>query len=336
VESDRKLLEADVGASGDWSPQALKKASEKSHIVGDVVGEYLRWAPGKLGITFTTDIETAAAMTAAYRAAGVRAACLTGKTIDALRRQTLHQFAAREIEQIVAVDIISEGFDLPAIEVCSMARPTQSLGLFMQQFGRTLRPMAGKSEALIIDHVGNILRHGPPDRPRVWSLNRRDKRAKSSSDAIALRVCVQCYQPYPRIYRTCPHCGYYHEPESRGSPSAVDGDLAEMSPEVLARLRGEVAAANRSVDEERARLLATGLPHVPLMAQMKHHAARLEAIDELRHVMAEWGGRRKAEGLSDVEMQRLFFLRFGIDVLSAQALKRAEATTLIDRIVNAA
>lgn len=334
VESDLKLLESEVGASGDWSPQQLKKASERSHIVGDVVGEYLRWARGKLGITFTTDIETAAAMTAAYRAAGVRAACLTGKTHDGVRRQVLRQFAAREIEQIVAVDIISEGFDLPAIEVASMARPTQSLGLFMQQFGRTLRPLPGKSEALIIDHVGNILRHGPPDRPRMWSLNRRDKRAKGNGDAIPLRVCAQCYQPYERIYRECPYCGHYPEPSARSSPAAVEGDLAEMSPEMLAKLRGEVEEADRTVEQERARLLATGLPHVPLMAQVKHHAARLETQAALRHAMGVWGGCRRAEGLSDSQMQRLFFHRFGIDVLTAQMLKRAEAQTLLDRIVN--
>ena len=332
VESDLKLLETEIGASGDWSPAALKKASEKSHIVGDVVAEYLRWARGKLGITFTTDVETATAMTTAYRLAGVRAACLTGKTHDGVRRQILRQFAAREIEQIVAVDIISEGFDLPAIEVASMARPTQSLGLFMQQFGRTLRPMPGKSEALIIDHVGNILRHGPPDRPRAWSLDRRDKRAKSASDAVKPRVCVQCYQPYERIYRECPYCGFYPEPASRGSPAAVEGDLAEMSPDVLAKLRGDIVEADRSVEQERARLAETGLPHVQTMANVKRHAERLEMQAALRFAMGVWGGQRKAEGLTDSQMQRAFYLRFGIDVLTAQTLKRAEAQTLLERI----
>ena len=332
VESDLKLLDTEKGAAGDWSPAALKKASEKSHIVGDVVAEYLRWARGKLGITFTTDVETATAMTTAYRLAGVRAACLTGKTHDGVRRQILRQFAAREIEQIVAVDIISEGFDLPAIEVASMARPTQSLGLFMQQFGRTLRPMPGKSEALIIDHVGNILRHGPPDRPRAWSLDRRDKRAKSASDAVKPRVCVQCYQPYERIYRECPYCGFYPEPASRGSPAAVEGDLAEMSPDVLAKLRGDIVEADRSVEQERARLAETGLPHVQTMANVKRHAERLETQAALRFAMGVWGGQRKAEGLNDSQMQRAFYLRFGIDVLTAQTLKRAEAQALLERI----
>lgn len=334
VESDLKMLEQ-VGATGDWSTAQLKKASEKSRIVGDVVATYLKWARGKRHITFTTDTDTATKMTTAYRAAGVRAECLTGKTHDHVRRQILRQFESGEVEEIVAVDIISEGFDLPAIEACSFARPSMSLPVVWQQFGRTLRPMPGKTEALIIDHVGNVLNPGIglPDRPRSWSLDRRDKRAKSNSDAIPMRVCVECFEPYERIYRECPHCGHYPEPESRGSPAMVDGDMAEMSPDMLAALRGQIAEADRSLDDERARLLATGLHHVGVMAGVKHHAERLETRAALRDAMAIWGGQQHAAGLNDSQMQRLFFHRFGVDVLTAQTLKRAEAQSLLDRIV---
>jgi DNA repair protein RadD len=334
-QSDLVTLEEKVGASGDWSTEYLKQQSQKSHIVGDVVRDYLLFARGLLGITFTTDVETAAAMTAAYRAAGVRAECLTGKTHDMLRRQTLKRFAAREIDQIVAVDIISEGFDLPALEVASFARPTQSLGLYMQQFGRTLRPMPGKQRALIIDHVGNVLRHLPPDRPRFWTLDRRDKRASSDSDDIPMRVCVRCFEPYERIHRTCPHCGHYPEPEARSSPALVEGDLAEMSPELLAKLRGDIQEADRSIDDERWRLHNTGLPATHVMAHVKHHAERLETQAALREAMAWWGGRQRAAGLNDSQMQRLFFLRYGVDVMTAQTLKRAEAQALLDRLVTA-
>jgi DNA repair protein RadD len=335
VESDLKLLEAQVGASGDWSPQQLREAAQKSHIVGDVVATYKRFATGLLNITFTTDTETAAAMAAAYRQAGVRAGCLTGKTHDGLRRQMLRQFSARELDVIVAVDIVSEGFDLPAIECVSFARPTQSLGLYMQQFGRALRPMPGKSRALILDHVGNVLRHLPPDRPRVWSLDRRDKRASKTNDAVPMRVCLQCYEPFERIYRDCPNCGYYHEPEGRGSPAQVEGDLAEMSADVLAALRGAVAQADLSLDDERWRLAQTGLPSLQVMAGVKYHAARLETQAALRDAMGRWGGRWHAAGDSDAQLQRRFWHLFGVDVLTAQTLKRAEAQALLDRIVNA-
>jgi len=335
VESDLRLLDSEVSASGDWSTAKLKKAAEKSQIVGDVVSNYIRFAAGTLGVTFSTDVETAGQMTTAYRAAGVRAECLTGKTNDMLRRQILKRFANREIDQIVAVDIISEGFDLPAIETISMARPTQSLGLYMQQFGRGLRPMPGKTKALVLDHVGNVLRHNVPDRPRAWTLDRRDKRGSNTNDAIPLRVCLECYQPFERTTATCPHCGHYHEPAGRSLPEQVEGDLAEMSPELLERLRGEAEHANRHVDDVRWEMQKTGLPAIPIMGHVKKHDARLQSLAALRDSMANWGGMWHAVGETDAQIQRRFYHTFGIDVLSAQGCTRREAEKLNKRIVEA-
>lgn len=333
-ESDLVMYE-EAGASGDWSSAQLKEASKRSHIIGDVVREYLRWANGKLGITFTTDVETAAAMTQAYRAAGVRAETLTGKTDDGYRRQILKQFARRELTQIVAVDIISEGFDLPAIEVASMARPTQSLPLYMQQFGRALRPLEGKGNALILDHAGNTLRHqGPPDKPRPWTLDRRAKRG-GSSGGIPLRVCVGCWQPYERVRVICPYCGTTPPPpDARSTPAAVDGDLTELDPETLARLRQEVAEADQSTDDYRRWLASRHVPRHNFIENTRRHEEKQEAQARLRGAMEAWVRRALSTGLRDREVHRLFFHTFGVDVLTARALGRAEAEQLTERVNN--
>lgn len=340
VESDlRRILESQKpGASGDWSPQQGKAAAEKSRIVGDLVQNYLRFALGLRTVVFTTDTDTAAKTTAAYRAAGIRAECLTGKTHDHLRRDILRKFAAGEVDVIVAVDIISEGFDLPAMECVQFGRPTESLGLYMQQFGRALRPMPGKGRALIIDHVGNVARHLPPDRPRVWSLDRRESRGKANKaeDQIPVRVCVACFEPYDAIYRECPHCGHYPEPQARSGPRHVDGDLHELDEMTLRALRGEIAFAERTIEQERERLSSSGLHHVGVMAGVKHHAEALEARAALRAAMELWGGRWHAIGETDSQIQRRFYHSFGgIDVATALTLKRAEAAALTERIRNA-
>lgn len=326
-----------VGASGDWSGKRLKEASQQSKIVGDVVREYMRWAWGKRHVTFTTDIDTAQEMTAQYRAAGVPAECLTGKTNGDYRRDMLLRFERGDLWEIVAVDIISEGFDMPAIEAVSFARPSKSLAVVWQQFGRALRTAPGKTSALILDHVGNILNPaiGLPDRSRTWTLADRMGRGRGRpTDEIPLRVCGGCFMPYERIYKACPSCGYSEPPTSRGSPEHVDGDLAEMSPELLAKLRGQEAQALNTADEERDRLSRMGLPHKIIMAQINRHAERSETLDRLKAAMAAWGGERRLEGMTDSQMQRLFFLRYGVDVLSAQSLKRAEAQSLLDRIAD--
>ena len=339
VESDlRRIMEsAKPGASGDWSPQQGKAAAEKSKIVGDLVQNYLRFARGLLNIAFTTDTETAAKTTAAYRSAGVRAECLTGKTLDHLRRDILRRFAAREIDVIVAVDIVSEGFDLPAIECVQFGRPTESLGLYMQQFGRALRPIPGKGRALILDHVGNVMRHLPPDKPRVWTLDRRDSVRKSKADdAIPMKVCVSCFEPYEAIYRDCPHCGYYLEPAARSGPKQVEGDLAEMDEPTLRALRGQAEFANRTLDEERDRLTQTGLHHAGVMGNVAAHASTLAARAGLRAALADWGGVWHAAGETDSMIQRRFFHAFGgIDLLSAQTLSRRDTEALTERIRNA-
>lgn len=341
--SDLQMLE-DVSASGDWSSKQLREAAKRSHIIGDVVKAYLAYARGKLGVTFSTDVETANEQTAAFRLAGVRAETLTGKTDDYVRRAILKKFAAREIDQIVAVDIISEGFDLPAIEVASMARPTASLSLYMQQFGRTLRPMDGKGKALILDHAANIIRHqGPPDKPRPWTLSRGERAPSGPSDAIPMRVCAGpandthpaggCFEPYELIYKKCPHCGYYMEPASRSSPKAVDGDMQELDQAVLAKLREAVEAVDMSVGERRGELMRMGIPHVGFARMVNLHEAGQEAQAVLRAAMMQEAGWWHAEGLTDSEIQKRFFLTYHVDVMTAQALKPKEADALAAKIV---
>lgn len=330
--SDLEVL-ADVGASGDWSTKALRDAAEKSHIVGDVVAKYLELARGTLGVTFSTDVKTAGEMTAAYRLAGVRAETLTGKTDDYLRRQILRRFAAREIDQIVAVDIISEGFDLPAIETISMARPTQSLALYCQQFGRALRVSPGKSKALIIDHVSNVVRHeGPPDTPRVWSLDRRGSRASSAGGGIPITICPACAEPYRRTKRACPHCGHYSPPAQRSGPAMVDGDMAELSPEVLEQLRKGREEADKSPQQLRSELSLAGWSNAAGGGRVKAQEARLEAQVVLRSAMGWFGGLLHARGADDSEIQRTFFFRFGIDVMTAQTLGARDALALAEKI----
>lgn len=267
----------------------------------------------------------------------------------------LRQFAARQIDVLVVVDIVSEGFDLPAVEVASFGRKTESLATYMQQFGRALRPLyapgfdlttregrlasiaaSPKPRALIIDHVNNFLRHGPPDRPRPWSLDGKGR--GGGGDGIPMRVCTSCWQPYERFHHHCPWCGAEPEPvepAARKSPSMVDGDLAELDQETLDALRGAVQQADMSTDDYTRWLLLRNVPAISMNVQKARHEERALAQAQLRWAMALWGGARKAEGLNDRQMQKLFFLTFGVDVMSAAALGRAEAEALTERLTAA-
>lgn len=335
VESHIAEFLGDVAASGDWSQATLKSASQQSSIIGDVVKSFQTFGAGKTGITFTTDVETAGDIAKAYREAGITAEVITGETDPIIRAAIFDRLAAKTLRQVVAIDVISEGTDIPAVDCITLARPTASLGLWLQMIGRGLRMAIGKGYCQLIDHVGNFLRHrGGPDTPRVWSLDRRDKRASKADDAIPIRVClnVTCGQPYPRNLDKCPFCDTAAPaPEGRGPPDMVDGVLALLDDETLARLRGDMP---ESEDDYAARLLASGLPGRFIGANLKRHRERVGALDDLKDIMGIWGGIWHARGETDTEIQRRFFLTFGVDVYTAQTLDREAAEKLLEKVLD--
>lgn len=357
--SDVDYSEVTITASGDYSPAKLRAAVHASDkIVGDVVRHYLRIAPGKLGVTFAVDIESAKEICAAYRAAGVPAEIVSAKTPALLRTQILRRFKSRQVLQLVNVDLFGEGFDLPAIEVVSMVRKTESWPLFVQQFGRALRLMipadlsaiwgtltdaerlahiaaSSKPVALIIDHVGNVIRHGLPDAPRNDTLDRRERRSSGPSDAVPLRACANenadgmgtpCASIYPRFLKTCPYCGFYPEPPERSTPEFVDGDLHELTPEALAALRGKVA----NIDG--APRIPQSLDPMAARGLMNRHHERQVAQHALREMIALWAGWQRHQGRDDSQSYRIFYHTFGLDVMSAQALGRPDAEALTLKI----
>lgn len=210
-----------------------------------------------------------------------------------------------------------------------MARPTQSYSLFMQQFGRALRPMEGKTHALIIDHVSNVLRHGLPDIEKTWSLDRRERKSRSPNlDVVPIRTCLNeaCLAVYERVFRTCPQCGHYTPPQARSTPEMVDGDLIELDANVLAQLRGEIERIDG------APRVPKGLDSIAQRGIANRHRARQEAQRVLREQIALWAGYHKQLNREDSEIYRRFYFAFGIDIATAQTLGASDAEALQQRI----
>ncbi|WPJ56774.1 hypothetical protein RCIP0108_00062 [Klebsiella phage RCIP0108] len=318
--------------TGDYKEKELKVEIGRSHIVGDIVSHYLKICPGKRGITFTVGVDTAEEVAEEYRKRGVPAVALSGRNADEERVQAIRDLKSGKILQIVNDSLIGEGVDIPAVEVVSFARPTQSYALYAQMFGRALRPFEGKSHAIIIDAVSNVMRHGLPDAPREWSLDRRERRT-GKSEPSTVRVCTACAAVYERFRDACPDCGEpVPKPADRSGPTQVDGDLYELDPDVLAQMRNEVVGARETPEAMRDRLTALNVPVPGVMSNVKRQRERLDALVKLDLKLAEWAGYRRAEGLSDSEIFRKFYLTYGVSWLEAQALKAADADKLRERI----
>jgi DNA repair protein RadD len=353
IPKDFDLAAIDVSEStGELNKDQLRRARHSSAtLTGDVVDHYMKFAPGKLGVTFEVDVESAGETAAAFRARGIPGEVVSAKTPDTLRANILARFRRREILQLVNVDLFGEGFDLPAIEVVSFARPTESFALYSQQFGRALRLMltdelnrrwdtfdyeerkrliaaSAKPIAIILDHVGNVIRHnGPPDKQQIWSLDRRERRRAKEPDAIPIRVCIDCLQPYERTKKCCPYCGTYQAPQARSAPEYVDGDLTELDAETLAALRGDI----KRIDGDF--YAPNGLSIEAQKAARAHHLNRQASQRALRNAIALWAGMEAARGYAESESYRRFFFRFGIDVANAQLLGARDAEELGNNVL---
>lgn len=358
--SDVDISDVPIGPNGEFQQDKLRDAIHRSGtIVGDIVKHYKRFADGKLGLTFAVDIKSAEDICAAYEAADVPAAIITAKTPIPQRAALMRRFRARQLLQLVSVDVLSEGVDVPAVEVISLGRHTASWQLYCQQVGRVLRPdisndpaawscwdkwtdaqrlvliaTSRKPRALILDHVDNVRRHhvlrGMFDSPQVYSLSRRERKSRQSKpEAIPLRRCLNesCFQEYESHLLVCPYClTPKPAPGRRSTPEQVEGDLIELDLSVMRALQGEI---NR-VD---------GAPHAPKNAHAmvvssikKNHLMRQIGQATLRPVIALWAGWQKKTGLQDREIHRLFWHRFNIDVMTAQTLGATEAEELEARI----
>lgn len=328
--------EGNVSADGDWSHQKLKKAAKKSHIVGDVVENYCKYAYGRQAIVFATDVETGADMAAKFIANGIKAAFLSAETPTAVREKYITEFKSQKIQVLINVDLFDEGFDVPSCDVVMMARPTASLGKYRQMAGRALRYQVGKI-ALIIDMVSNVIRHGLPDKEIAWSLARRDKRGKQMRDPeeIPLTTCINCTKPYEKFMVACPYCGSEKplpEPRSR-SIEMVEGDLILLDRETLAKMRASTVMENPADISARVAMAAGSIAGMGAFNRQKE---KCEAHEALKETIAQWAGIQRARGFSDREIQRKFYYALGMDVVTAlDATRPRSEIESIDKTIQA-
>lgn len=230
-----KLFAPDIGVdlsgvrrlAGDYDKGELIKRIDRKKIYGAVPEHYKKLCHGVPAIAFCVSVKHTEHVADEFNAAGIPAAAVSGKTSEQRRDYLFNGLATGRFLVLCSCDLVSEGFDVPVCGCAIGLRPTQSLGLCLQQWGRAGRIAPGKEFAYIIDHVGNYLRHGMPDAYREWSLDGVPWSKKASEEAaVNIRTCPKCFNvhaPAPR----CPECGHIYEP-GQGIPKTVEMELKEI------------------------------------------------------------------------------------------------------------
>lgn len=235
---------------GDFDAKQAAQEMDKSAIIGDAVEHYARICKGAPSVAFCASIKHAQHVAGQFNAAGFKAATIDGTLDRDERRDVVKALGDGRLNVLTSCEIINEGFDLPIVTGAILLRPTMSLGLHLQQIGRVLRPAPGKDRAIILDHVGNLARHGFAEDSREWTLEgkKKSKRGKKDDEpALPVRQCTECYCCHPPL-PACPECGHVYELKGR-ELKVIEGDLVEIDVEAMRREKKREQSRAQSYEE---------------------------------------------------------------------------------------
>jgi DNA repair protein RadD len=210
---------------GDFDMSQAGQELQAGQAMGDCLAHYRRYLDGQTAIAFCCSVAHAEAVARLFNEHGVAAASIDGTMDSATRERLLSDLGAGRLKVLTSCALIGEGVDVPSVSGCILLRPTQSLSLHLQMIGRCLRPQPGK-QAVILDHVGNVLRLGHHLEQREWSLAGVLKQDREKAPSV--KVCPKCFSCMASAKPVCPDCGHEFTVEKRGLVQ-VDGELVEVN-----------------------------------------------------------------------------------------------------------
>ena len=216
--------------AGDYVESQLADRMDRPKLIGDIVTHWHKYGEQRRTVCFATGVGHSIHIRDEFIKSGVRAEHIDGSTPKAERDASLARLASGEIELVTNCMVLTEGWDMPEVGCCILARPTRKMGLYRQMIGRVLRPAEGKLDAIILDHSGAVFRHGFAEDPVEWTLD-PDRNAESPVHAkrcehrssSRILECSQC-SAIRVAGEPCPHCGFL--PVAPPKPIVVaEGDL---------------------------------------------------------------------------------------------------------------
>ena len=211
----------------DYLKKDIANLVKNKVITGNAVSHYKKYLLNKPTVVFCVDIPHAQTILERFLSEGIKAALLTGDTLQNERDKILDDLKNKIIHVVVSIDVISEGTDLPCVEGAILLRPTNSESLYRQQVGRILRPRENKT-AIVLDHVNNTITHGFVDERREWKLEEEIPYGPKRKNPL-VRTCQQCNHVF-KFGKSCPECGFEL---SKKELIEVEGELKELKKEEI-------------------------------------------------------------------------------------------------------
>ena len=337
---EQRIRGGKIGVTGDYTESSIEDANQdrpKVMTVG-ILRFWREHAGDRQTVAYAVSRGHAHNLVQVFNAAGVPAAILLGDTDRRSRQQAIKDFKSRKIGVLVNVAVATEGFDLPDASCVIIARPTESLALYLQMVGRGLRRKeTPPCDCVILDLAANACTHDLPEARRKWTLAPRSTPAGGNGRAPVV-WCRECGTASPASSHRCGVCGHdfgkscgrcgkwrpwarWHYEEHCGDAHDLVCDLCHVDTHILGGLPVS-APLNELIHSD-----ATGyekMSHDRERDMVIHHelADRLAAVlaelleserqavagadDERRRELRSHIARREAQMQNDAEREKLF------------------------------
>lgn len=151
---DEAWFRRGVALSEECNRHIAEKAYEKLQDLRSATGFPHQIAASAMSIDHANQVK------AIFEEMGLQAATIHSGMIDAVKASVLAKLRSNQLDCIVQVAMLGEGFDHPPLSVAAIFRPYRSLAPYIQFVGRVMRtlepndPSHANNQGFVVSHVG--------------------------------------------------------------------------------------------------------------------------------------------------------------------------------------
>jgi ribonuclease E len=152
---------------GDFDQEILAKTLDHQALNQAAASLYRDRFDNTPGIVYAAGVEHAYNLAQEFRAAGIKAEAVSGRTPPVRLAETLAAYERGEINVLINAQLLAEGWNSPRATVCMHLAPTASKRVYQQRIGRIMRLHPRKEAGIVVDFVPKGATHNE----RVVSLH---------------------------------------------------------------------------------------------------------------------------------------------------------------------
>ncbi len=217
----------------DFDMDEVATILDKHLVTEAVITHWREKAATRKTIVFCSTVRHAQHVCGAFHAAGVRAALVHGELSDAARKARLAEYESGDVQVVVNVAVLTEGYDYTPTACIVLLRPSSYKSTFIQMVGRGLRtvdpelfPGVVKTDCIVLDFGTASLMHGALEQEVELD-------GHAATGPAPIKDCPECGAVLPLAVMECPLCGHAWERRQQGA--GVLGDFVMSEIDLLER-----------------------------------------------------------------------------------------------------